>query len=82
MLRSRHHAQSGAPFGVQVLAYDEKGHRKPAAGVRVSGASAPTGADGRTMVTLRAPHRLIARGADALPSNRVPVCVARKCPRG
>ena len=67
---------------MQVLAYDEKGHRKPAAGVRVSGASAPTGADGRTMVTLRAPRRLIARGAGALPSNRVPVCVGRKCPRG
>lgn len=82
VLRSRRHATPGAPFAVQVLAYDEKGRRKPAAGVRVSGASAPTGADGRTMVTLRAPRRLIARGADALPSNRVPVCVGGKCPRG
>ena len=82
VLRSRHHAEPGVPFGVQVLAYDEKGHKQPADGVRVSGASAPTGADGRTMVTLRAPHRLIARGAAALPSNRVPVCVGRKCPRG
>jgi hypothetical protein len=82
VLRSRRHAKSGAPFGVQVLAYDEKGHKQPADGVRVSGASAPTGADGRTMVTLRAPRRLIARGAGVLPSNRVPVCVGRKCPRG
>lgn len=82
VLRSRHHAQAGAPFGVQVLAYDEKGHGKPAAGVRVSGASEPTGADGRTRVTLRAPRRLLARGAGDLPSNRVPVCVGRKCPRG
>ncbi|HET6571296.1 MAG TPA: hypothetical protein VFG58_07400 [Solirubrobacterales bacterium] len=82
VLRSRHHANPGVPFGVQVLAYDEKGHRKPAAGVRVSGASDLTGADGRTTVTLRAPQRLIARGAGVLPSNRVPVCVGRKCPRG
>jgi len=82
VLRSRHHATAGAPFGVQVLAYDEKGRSKPAAGVRVSGASAPTGADGRTTVTLRAPRRLSARAAGELPSNRVPVCVGGKCPRG
>lgn len=82
VLRSRHHARAGVPFGVQVLAYDEKGHAKPAAGVRVSGASEPTDAKGRTTVTLRAPGGLIARGAGELPSNRVPICVGGKCPRG
>lgn len=81
-LRARHRAKPGAPFGVRVLAYDEKGHAKPAAGVRVSGASAPTDDRGRTTVTLRAPRRLIARAAGDLPSNRVPVCVGGKCPRG
>ena len=82
VLRSGGHVKPGVPFGVRVLAYDEKGHGKPAAGVRVSGASEPTGADGRTTVTLRAPRWLIARAAGDLPSNRVPVCVARNCPRG
>jgi len=82
VLRARRHARPGVPFGVRVLAFDEKGRRKPAAGVRVSGAGEPTGADGRTAVTLRAPRRLIARRAGALPSNRAPVCLGRKCPRG
>ena len=81
-LQSGHHTKSGVPFGVRVFAFDEKGHKKPAAGVRVSGASTPTGADGRTRVTLRSPRRLIARAPGLLPSNRVPVCVASRCPRG
>jgi len=82
VLRSGRHAKPGVPFGVQVLAYDEKGHGKPAAGARVSGASEPTDARGRTTVTLRGPRRLVAREAGALPSSRVPVCVGGKCPRG
>ncbi len=81
-LSAARQAQPGVPFGVRVFAYDEKGRRTPAAGVRVSGASDPTGADGRTTATLRSPRRLIARGAGDLPSNRVPVCVGGKCPRG
>jgi hypothetical protein len=81
-LRSRAHAKPGVPFAVRVFAYDERGRKKPAAGVRVNGASAPTGADGRTTVTLSGPRRLIARRAGALPSSRRPVCVGGKCPRG
>jgi hypothetical protein len=81
-LLSSRHAKPGVPFAVRVFAYDEKGHKKPAAGVQVSGASAPTGADGRTTVTLRKPQRLIAREDGDLPSNRVPVCVGGKCPQG
>ncbi len=74
-------ARAGAPFAVRVFSYDEKGKRRPAQGARVSGASAPTGADGRTMVTLRRPARLIARAAGEIPSAREPVCLGRKCPR-
>jgi hypothetical protein len=81
-LLSGGHAQPGVPFGVRVFAYDEKGRKKPAAGVQVTGAGSPTGADGRTTVTLSAPRRLVARADGDLPSNRVPVCVAGKCPRG
>jgi hypothetical protein len=73
---------AGEPFAVRVFAYDEKGRRKPAAGVTVSGAQAPTGADGRTTVVLAKPRRLIARDGGEIPSKRVAVCVGGKCPQG
>jgi hypothetical protein len=75
-------AMAGEPFGVRVFSYDEKGKKKPAAGVTVSGASAATDAAGRTTVTLTKPRRLIARHGKEIPSNQVPVCVDGKCPRG
>jgi hypothetical protein len=62
-------AMAGEPFGVRVFAYDDKGKKKPAAGVTVTGASAPTGADGRTTVTLSKPRHLIARHGKDIPSN-------------
>lgn len=74
-------AKAGMPFKVRVLAYDEKGKSKPAAGVKVTGASAPTGADGRTTVTLTKPAKLIARASGEIPSAREPVCVGGKCPK-
>lgn len=74
-------AQAGKPFKVRVLSDDEKGKSKPAAGVKVTGASAPTGADGRTTVTLTKPTRLIARAAGEIPSAREPVCIGAKCPK-
>lgn len=74
-------AQAGTPFRARVLAYDEKGKRKPARGVRVTGASRPTDAKGQTMVTLRKPARLIARHGQHIPSNRAAVCLGGKCPR-
>lgn len=74
-------ARAGVPFPVRVFSYDEKGKSKPAAGVKVTGASAPTGADGRTMVTLRKPAQLMATGAGEIPSAREPVCIGRKCPK-
>lgn len=73
-------ATAGMPFSVRVWSYDEKGKRTPAAGVTVSGASAPTGADGRTQVTLSKPVRLVATKSDEITSNRVAVCLGSKCP--
>jgi hypothetical protein len=75
-------AMRGEPFGVRVFSYNDKGRRKPAAGVTVTGADAPTGADGRTTVELSGPRRLIARHGKDIPSNRETVCVGGKCPRG
>lgn len=75
-------ATAGEPFGVRVFAYDDKGKKKPAAGVTVTGASSPTGADGRTTVTLAKPQRLVARHGKDLPSNQAAVCVGGKCPKG
>lgn len=74
-------AKAGVPFTVRVLSYDEKGKSKPAAGVKVTGASAPTGADGRTTVTLSKPAQLIATAAGEIPSAREPVCIGAKCPK-
>src|SRR4051812_18201745 len=74
-------ARAGKPFTVRVLSYDEKGRSKPAAGAKVSGPSQPTGADGRTTVTLSKPARLIATAAGEIPSARQPVCLGGRCPR-
>lgn len=74
-------AQAGKSFTVRVLSYDEKGKSKPQAGVKVTGANAPTGADGRTTVTLSKPSRLIARATGEIPSARLPVCIDAKCPK-
>ena len=79
-LEAPDHAGAGKPFEVRVFAYDDKGKRSPAAGVKVTGASSPTGADGRTTVVLDRPRRLIARSGNDIPSNREPVCVGGKCP--
>ena len=51
-LAAPHEAEAGKPFTVSVLSYDDKGKKTPAAGVTVTGASAPTGADGTATVTL------------------------------
>jgi hypothetical protein len=81
-LQAPRNAPAGVPFGVHVFSYDEKGKRKPAAGVKVSGASAPTDKNGVTTVVLRKPRRLIARDGEDIPSNREAVCVGGKCPQG
>jgi hypothetical protein len=73
-------ATAGVPFTVQVFSYDDKGKKKPAAGVTVTGASGPTGADGSATVTLAAPTTLSATHGKDIPSNRVGVCVGGVCP--
>jgi hypothetical protein len=82
VLRAPDAVRAGMPFPVQVFSYNEKGKRKPAAGVKVTGASARTGADGRTTVALSRPARLIARNDEDIPSNREAVCVGGRCPSG
>ncbi len=74
-------AKAGQPFKVKVVAYDEKGKAKPVAGVKVTGASAPTDAGGSTMVTLTKPAKLIAKASGEIPSAREPVCIGGKCPK-
>jgi hypothetical protein len=81
-LQAPGHVRPGRAFRVRAFSYDEKGRRRPAAGVKVSGAAGLTGADGRATVVLRKPARLIAREEGEIPSGRVPVCVGGKCPRG
>jgi hypothetical protein len=81
VLEGPNKAKAGMPFTVRVFSYDEKGKSKPAKGVKVTGAGAPTGADGRTTVTLSKPSRLIAKAAGEIPSARLPVCIGSKCPK-
>jgi hypothetical protein len=73
--------KAGMPFTVRVSSYDEKGKSTPQSGVKVTGASAPTDAAGRTTVTLSKPAQLIARASGEIPSAREPVCVGGRCPK-
>lgn len=74
-------AKAGMPFTVRVFSYDEKGKKTPQAGAKVTGAAKPTGADGRTTVTLNGPAKLIARASGEIPSAREAVCIGGKCPK-
>jgi hypothetical protein len=71
---------AGAPFTIKVYSYNDKGKRKPAAGVKVAGASEPTGADGSATVILDQPTTLVAKHGKEIPSNSVPVCIGGVCP--
>ncbi len=77
-----HEAAPNTPFTVRVFSYDDKGKKTPAAGVSVTGASAPTGADGTTAVTLSAPGVLTATHGTDIPSNQVAVCLNGACSGG
>lgn len=77
-----HEAELGKPFTVSVFSYDDKGKKTPAVGASVTGAAAPTGADGTTTVTLSAPTVLTATGGTDIPSNQVAVCVSGACGGG
>jgi hypothetical protein len=78
-------AKAGDPFEVRVTRWADDGDRSPAEGVTVTGASAPTGADGRTSVTVdRRTASLRATGAGSISSNEEVVCTVRlrNCPAG
>ena len=78
-------AKRGEPFEVKVTRWADDGDRSPAAGVDVSGADAPTGADGRTTVTIDGrTAALRATTAGAIASNEEVVCTTalRNCPAG
>ncbi len=75
-------AEAGKPFTVTVFSYDDKGKKKPAKGVTVTGASAPTDAAGNATVTISGPTVLAATHGKDIPSNQVAVCVGGACPAG
>jgi hypothetical protein len=77
-----HEAEPNKAFTVTVFSYDDKGKKSPAAGVSVTGASAPTGADGTAQVTLSAPGVLTATLGKDIPSNQVAVCLNGACSGG
>jgi hypothetical protein len=62
-------AHPGEPFPVSVFSYDDKGKRRPAAGVMVTGASGPTDSAGHATVTLSEGTTLVARRGKDIPSN-------------
>jgi len=74
-------ATMGQAFTVTAYTYDEKGKRKPAAGVKVSGASGLTAANGKATVTLSKPRFLTATKGELIP-DRAAVCIGAKCPAG
>jgi hypothetical protein len=86
-LEAPERAETGVPFEVRVVSYDEKGKRKPVAGAKVSGGSgAVTGSDGRATVTVTATspqyETLSATHGKDIPAPAAPVyvCVAGSCP--
>ncbi len=81
-LLAPHEAEAGKPFTVTVFSYDDKGKKTPAVGATVTGAAAPTGADGTTQVTLSAPGVLRAKQGKDIPSNQVAVCLNGACSGG
>jgi len=77
MLRTPGTVKVGKPFAVTVTGYDDAGKRHLIKGATVTGASEPTGANGKTTITVNAVRPLILRarrGAD-IPSRPASVCV-------
>ncbi len=74
-------ASAGKAFTVTAYSYDEKGKRKPAAGVKVTGAAGLTAANGKTTVTVTKPRQLVATKGDLIP-DRAAICVGSVCPAG
>ena len=77
-------AEPGRPFVVRVFEWSDSGKRSAAVGVTVTGAAAPTDAQGETTVILTRTRKLTARRAGAIASAERAVCVAEPvtlCPR-
>jgi hypothetical protein len=81
-LSAPHEAEPNKPFTVSVFSYDDKGKKAPAVGAMVTGAAAPTDANGTTQVTLSAPGVLVATEGKDIPSNQVAVCLNGACSGG
>jgi hypothetical protein len=73
-------ATAGKPFEVHVFTYDDKGKRRPASGVKVTGGTSLTGNDGATTVVLKKSTELIATNGKDIPSNRESVRIGGKRP--
>jgi hypothetical protein len=73
-------AQPNRPFEVRVTAFDDGGNPSPAAGAQVSGAVAPTGADGRTTIVPQpgTVNRVRATRPGDIPSALAIVCSGSK----
>jgi hypothetical protein len=82
VLSAPQQATAGVPFAVHVYAYDEKGRHKPMKGATVTGATGPTDASGKVMVTLTEPTLMSAAIGNAIPSAQEPVCIGSQCPAG
>ncbi len=80
-LEAPERVDTGVPFQVRVVSYDEKGKKKPVAGAKIGGASGSfvSAADGRATVTLTATTAqyatLLASHGKEIPSPAVPVYV-------
>ncbi len=81
-LKAPARAKPDVPYQVTVYSYADNGTRSAAAGATVTGAAAPTGAGGHTMVTSTETgiDRLRATRGQDIPSNRVKVCVRASLP--
>lgn len=73
-------ATAGMPFTVTAYAYDEKGKRKPTAGVKISGAEGTTDASGKATVAVGTATLLSGTKKGAIPSAKIGVCVGNECP--
>jgi hypothetical protein len=73
-------ADANKPFTVTVFSYDDRGKKKPASGVTVTGASGPTDGEGHATVTLAGPTVLAATHGKDIPSNQAAVCIGGACP--
>lgn len=81
-LQAPNRVTAGKPFTVRAFSYDEKGKRKPAAGVKVTGARGVTAANGKVTVTVTKPKRLVATKSGLI-TGGARVCTGpARCPAG